>query len=73
MGAHSLEEVTGQPLYAAYLVRMWQDSSDTPWRASAQSVKSGEVIRFGSLQDLFVFLGAHTGLEDYEFLLSTDS
>ena len=41
--------------YAAYLVRLWQDTPDGPWRASAQSVQSGEVVRFGSLQDLFAF------------------
>ena len=41
--------------YAAYLVRLWQDAPDGPWRASAQSVESGEVMRFGSLHDLFAF------------------
>lgn len=42
--------------YAAYLIRLWQDTMDGPWRASAQSVQSGEVVRFGSLQDLFAFI-----------------
>ena len=41
--------------YAAYMVRLWQDTPDGPWRASAQSVHSGEVKRFGTLQDLFAF------------------
>ena len=42
--------------YAAYMVRLWQDTPDGPWRASAQSVHSGEVVRFGSLEDLFAFI-----------------
>ena len=46
--------------YAAYLVRLWQDTPDSPWRASAQSVQSGEVVRFGSLQDLFAFFLAES-------------
>lgn len=45
-----------QPFYAAYLVRLWQDSPGETFRASAQSVQSGEVVRFGSLRSLFTFL-----------------
>ena len=41
--------------YVANMVRLWQDTPDGPWRASAQSVHSGEVKRFGTLQDLFAF------------------
>ncbi len=46
--------------YSAYLVRMWQDTPGNPWRASAQSVQSGETMRFSSLQALFEYLGAQT-------------
>ena len=46
--------------YRAYLVRLWQDAPDSPWRASAQSVQSGEVVRFGSLRALFTFLETET-------------
>ncbi|MBV7333693.1 hypothetical protein KFU94_36760 [Chloroflexi bacterium TSY] len=46
--------------YRAYLVRLWQDEPDKPWRASAQSVQSGEVVRFASLQALFAFLETET-------------
>ena len=42
--------------YTAYLVRLWQDSAQGPWRASAQSVQSGQITRFGSLAEHFVFL-----------------
>jgi hypothetical protein len=46
--------------YAAYLVRMWQDSDQEPWRASAQSAQSGEIVLFASLAELFAFLKAQT-------------
>ncbi|MCB0187617.1 MAG: hypothetical protein KDE31_25285 [Caldilineaceae bacterium] len=42
--------------YLAYLVRLWQETPDGPWRASAQSVQTGEITRFGSQQTLFAFL-----------------
>ena len=46
--------------YNAYLVRIWHDAPTSAWRASAQSVQSGEIVRFGSLQALFQFLEAQT-------------
>jgi hypothetical protein len=49
------------PFYRAYLVRLWQETPDASWRASAQSVQSGETVRFGSLQALYDFLDAQTG------------
>lgn len=50
-----------QPMpYFAYLVRLWQETPDGPWRASAQSVRTGEIIRFGSQQALFAFLHNET-------------
>ncbi|MEM7124739.1 MAG: hypothetical protein AAF702_00345 [Chloroflexota bacterium] len=48
------------PEYSSFLIRLWQDTPDGPWSASAQSVQSGEVVRFASLQELFVFLEAQT-------------
>lgn len=45
-----------QLTYAAYLVRLWQETPHGPWRASAQSVTTGEIVRFGSQQALFAFL-----------------
>jgi hypothetical protein len=51
--------------YKAYLIRMWQDSPHIGWRASAQSVRSGQVIHFASLAALFAFLQTRTiGAED---------
>ena len=46
--------------YQAYLVRIWQDGRQDAWRASAQAVHSGEVVRFASLEEMFVFLEAQT-------------
>lgn len=57
--------------YISYMLRMWRDSGDegaapakeTPWRASLQSPRTGEVIGFASLDDLFRFLRGQAGLE----------
>ena len=46
--------------YTAYLVRLWQDSGQGPWRASAQSVQTGERVLFASLAELFAFLEGQT-------------
>lgn len=46
--------------YCAYLIRLWQDSPYTPWRASAQSVQSSETVRFADVEALFAFLRTQT-------------
>jgi hypothetical protein len=46
--------------YTAYLVRLWQDSGQGSWRASAQSVQTGERVLFASLAELFAFLEGQT-------------
>ena len=59
--AHStqhLQQNSGS--YRAYLVRLWQEDEEGVWRASAQAVQSGEVVRFASLQALYAFLRANT-------------
>ncbi len=47
--------------YTAYLVRMWQETPRTPWRAFAQCASTGEKFYFATLADLFAFLEAQTG------------
>jgi hypothetical protein len=47
--------------YQAYLIRLWQDGDQAVWRASAQSVQSGEIVRFADLTGLFAYLEAQTG------------
>jgi hypothetical protein len=46
--------------YIAYLVRLWQDNQQGPWRASAQSVQTGEKVLFASPAELFAFLEGQT-------------
>ncbi|MCB0099622.1 MAG: hypothetical protein KDE46_28005, partial [Caldilineaceae bacterium] len=55
------DALSNPPPYRAYLVRLWQEAPDTPWRASVQSVQSGEIVRFGSLPALFAFFEERTG------------
>lgn len=40
----------------SYLIRIWQSGQNGSWRASAQSIQSGETIRFADLASFFVFL-----------------
>ncbi|GAB4580699.1 MAG: hypothetical protein Fur0022_34410 [Anaerolineales bacterium] len=40
----------------AYLVRMWRDSPQEPWRASVKAVANGREIYFVSPEKLFLFL-----------------
>ncbi|MEZ4709297.1 MAG: hypothetical protein R3A44_18965 [Caldilineaceae bacterium] len=57
MNAHFDNQIHhSPPSYTAYLVRFWQDGPNSPWRASAQSVQTGEIVRFGSQQALYEFL-----------------
>jgi len=60
MGAQFNNTAIQRASYNAYLVRLWQDTPDTPWRASVQSVQSGKIVRFGSLYALFAFLKTET-------------
>jgi hypothetical protein len=60
-----------QTEYSSYLLRMWRDSEDeragpsreVPWRASLQSPRTGALVGFASLDDLFDFLRVQSGLE----------
>ncbi|MCB0173097.1 MAG: hypothetical protein KDI02_17315 [Anaerolineae bacterium] len=54
------QKPTAPLAYQAYLIRLWQDGQHTGWRASVQSVQSGETIRFASLKALFEFLQDQT-------------
>lgn len=46
--------------YQAYLVRLWQDSPNTPWRALARAAETGEECRFATIEHLFLFLHRQT-------------
>jgi hypothetical protein len=51
---------TEQTRYYAYLLRLWQTSSDPPsalvWRASLEDPHTGERIGFATLDHLFAYL-----------------
>ena len=44
----------------AYLVRLWRDGPNEPWRASAKQVVDGRELHFASLEKLFLFLHERT-------------
>jgi hypothetical protein len=52
-----------QPRYASYLLRLWQTESDgeSVWRASLESVRTGQRKGFADLGSLFAFLEAQVG------------
>ncbi len=45
--------------YVAFMIRMWRDSGGSHWRGSAQSVHTGEVVRFASIPLLLHYLHSH--------------
>jgi hypothetical protein len=53
---------TEQQHYLAYMLRLWQVSSDGEpiWRASLESPHSGELRGFANLEMLFAFLEEQT-------------
>ena len=54
---------TEQQHYLAYMLRLWQVSSDGEpiWRTSLESPHTGECHGFANLETLFVFLEEQTG------------
>jgi len=42
--------------YRAFVLRIWCDGAVGPWRASLQSVVTGERVLFNSLEHLCVYL-----------------
>jgi hypothetical protein len=51
--------------YLSYLLRLWQAGSagGKVWRASLESVQSGERLAFANLATLFEYLRARTSIE----------
>ncbi|MCB9160756.1 MAG: hypothetical protein H6644_13055 [Caldilineaceae bacterium] len=48
-------------LYLAFLIRLWRDTPDAPWRASAQRASGKEIVHFGSVDEMLRFLRDHMG------------
>lgn len=44
--------------YKAFMIRLWQDDENAPWRASVQMVRTGETIHFASVLELLGFVRA---------------
>lgn len=47
--------------YHAYVLRLWRDGEDAPWRASLESTHDGTQRHFTGLAQLLAFLEAQTG------------
>jgi hypothetical protein len=50
MTAGRTEGEDSDPTYRAFLVRLWRDSEQSPWRASITHVVTGEVHKFADPQ-----------------------
>ena len=46
--------------YKSYILRFWQDSPQSSWRATVQSIQSQETTHFADLDALFVYLATQT-------------
>jgi hypothetical protein len=46
--------------YRSYLIRLWQDGENAPWRASAKDVVTGQQHLFVSPEQLFSYLHKQT-------------
>lgn len=44
------------PNYHSYLLRLWRDQPDEPWRAALQATATGERINFAEIPQMFEFL-----------------
>jgi hypothetical protein len=47
--------------YHSYLLRLWRDGTQQPWRASLRCSSTGALHHFGKLAYLIAFLEALTG------------
>ena len=46
--------------YQSFLVRLWQDDRDAPWRVSVKHVATGKLRLFDSLESFFIYLQTQT-------------
>ncbi|MBI1882451.1 MAG: hypothetical protein HYR94_30115 [Chloroflexi bacterium] len=44
--------------YHSYLLRLWREGPQDPWRASLQSTATGQLHHFGDLDRLWAFIQA---------------
>lgn len=53
-----------QPFQQSYLLRLWREDAQSPWRASLQNVVTNERFGFADLQSLFRFVQAQTSMSE---------
>ncbi|MFQ5399783.1 MAG: hypothetical protein ACE5E7_09320 [Anaerolineae bacterium] len=46
--------------YQAFLLRLWRDDEQQPWRASLEDPHTGEQCGFANLEQLFAYLKEQT-------------
>ncbi len=47
--------------YMAYLLRLWRENGDSPWRALLENPNTDERVGFANLNELVEFLEKKTG------------
>lgn len=52
-----------ESIYQSYLLRLWRDSANSPWRASLQSTATEQIYQFGDIGQMRGFLMARLGGE----------
>lgn len=53
--------------YQSYLLRLWKEKPDLPWRYQVRCVSTGDEYRFSELEQVQAFLrGAATGEDSLE-------
>lgn len=52
--------------YRSYLVRLWRETPDGPWRCQVQCVGTGQAWRFAGLAEMIEFLVADAAGESEE-------
>jgi hypothetical protein len=49
--------------YRSYLLRLWREGPDAPWRCQVQCVGTDQELRFAGLAEMFEFLVADVTVE----------
>jgi hypothetical protein len=52
--------------YRSYLLRLWREGPDAPWRCQVQCVGTGQELRFAGLAELLEFLVAEAAVRAAE-------
>lgn len=52
--------------YLSYLLRLWRDDEDAPWRAALEEPYTGAIHHFASLEQLYGYLEAQGKLPSRE-------